>query len=300
MEVIQSREEILVELYNRELRFNRGRLSRALLAPFKNCLFVLARILRLKIPVTVKLQSGYKFQGFITEAVSSVIWRYGFFDIGSTISFIREIPKGGVVIDVGAHFGYFSMLAARCVGPSGKVISIEAMPSTFDCLKKNIVDNGLQDVCELVNSAASNNDNGSLGFTDYGIELSSLNSAFGSRNPKLTSGVVAEKIEVKTLTIDGLVKSRGLDRVDFVKVDAESSEYIVLEGMREVLTSFKPIVIVELGDNDVVGAERKTIEVIELVESCGYKAMFRDGKDVRELPKKELYDYCNVLFYPEA
>lgn len=298
MDAIDSQEDELRKMYKVERRFNKGRVSRFFLAPLRNALYILAKAMNCSVPVSIKLGSGYIFRGLLTEAVTGVIWRYRLFDIGSTISFMREIPRNGVVIDVGAHFGYFSLLSCHCVGEDGKVVSVEAMPSTFDCLKRNVDSNALGDRCEIINCAAFNANDCVMEFTDYGPELSSLNSAFGSRNPKLTTGKETRKVKVRTVTIDSLVKQKQLERVDFVKIDAESSEYVVLEGMTEVLEKFRPKVIIELGDNEIEGAEMKTSEIIEFVEKFGYQAMYRDGQELKPLPKLALYDYCNVLFIP--
>ena len=67
-------------------------------------------------------------------------------------------PKeGGIVVDVGAHYGRYTLIAAKRIGPRGKVISIEADPNNFDMLNKNIKLNELLDNVITLNYAASSN-----------------------------------------------------------------------------------------------------------------------------------------------
>ena len=73
----------------------------------------------------------------IPEVVSSDIYRFGFIEPNVARSIIKFVSKNDVVIDVGAHFGFFTILMAELVGSKGKVHSFEPIPSTFNVLKKN-------------------------------------------------------------------------------------------------------------------------------------------------------------------
>ncbi len=75
----------------------------------------------------------------LPEVISEQIYSYGFFDEIVTGVALRAVREGDVVIDVGAHFGYFTLLFAHLVGESGRVVSFEPTPSTFSVLRKNTV-----------------------------------------------------------------------------------------------------------------------------------------------------------------
>jgi hypothetical protein len=49
-----------------------------------------------------------------------------------------QLKDEGIVVDVGAHYGRYTLIAAKRIGPKGKVIAIEADPQNFDMLNKNI------------------------------------------------------------------------------------------------------------------------------------------------------------------
>jgi len=106
-----------------------------------------------------------------------------------------------------------------------------------------------------------------------------------------------KSVDVLATPLDSLVRELNLDRVDLIKVDAESSEYFVLCGLLETLKKFKPDIIVELGDVGVSGAEYTTKDVINLMVSNGYTCKTIDSSGASKTMETETeYKYCNVLF----
>jgi FkbM family methyltransferase len=138
-------------------------------------------------------------------------------------------PRGNdVVMDVGAHMGFFTLKVAREVA---KVIAVEPDPANFRLLVFNVKVNGLdQKVC-LENSAVGERD-GSI-FLDRG--------GYGVGRTKATSE--RTECEVNMKAVDSLVDESGLDRLDLIKVDTEGYELKVLKGARSTLRKFKPRVL---------------------------------------------------------
>src|SRR5712692_7132722 len=77
----------------------------------------------------------------LPEAVSTQIWCYGFFEEDVCLFLRRSLRPGMVVIDVGAHFGFFSLLASELVGSEGRIVAVEPMPETFGRLARNVAIN---------------------------------------------------------------------------------------------------------------------------------------------------------------
>lgn len=237
---------------------------------------------------------GASFYGVLPEAVSSLIWRFGYFDPKTSINILNGLDEGDVFVDIGAHFGYFTLLASSVVGSSGRVVAIEAMPSTFERLQQNIRKNSLDDRCVAVNCAAYNRET-ELEFKDYGLAWSSLNSAFGIRNDRIRNDS-ERAITVQAKTLDAILESINVESVDLVKIDAESSEYYVLEGMKNTLERCHPRLIVELGDEGVVGAGKNTRDVIDYLKGFGYVACELVGNELVPVPERSEYSYCNLVF----
>ena len=292
---LQTSDSKLAFLERELQKYAKGRIARFVRKPLRTIVPHLMRRIGLARDTSLDLFWGARFYGVLPEAVTSMVWRFGYFDPGTSINILRELKEGGVFIDVGAHFGYFTMLASSIVGEHGKVVAIEAMPSTFERLQKNIAENGLEHNCTAINCAAFDKLT-ELEFSDYGLAFSSLNSAFGIRNRSVRSNEPVRRISIKTETIDSLVSRLELDTVDVVKIDAESSEYFVLNGMRKLLEEKHPTLIVELGDEGVVGAGKTTNDILRLLEGFGYSAYeLRAGKLV-PLEIRDNYPYCNLVF----
>jgi FkbM family methyltransferase len=236
---------------------------------------------------------GGEMNVILPEAVSTHIWRYGYFEAEVCSYFINMIRKGMTLIDIGGHFGFFTLLGGYLVGESGKVLVFEPTPNTYSQLHKNISEYSMFPNIEAINCAAYSR-NTSIVFHDRGLEYSAFNSAASSRKP----GDVPDndnEIFVEARKVDDVLKEKGINSVDFIKIDAESSEIEVLEGMTETLKICRPAIVVEVGDIASDGVPRSE-EVVALLNRMNYSAYeTRRGDIVPHTPRKH-YDYANLLF----
>lgn len=289
-----NNQDIQNKLSTIRVDLNESPFLRTLRKPLKMVAPLIMRKLSYKKEVSVNLVSGGKFHGILPEAVSTVIWRHGYFEYDTSKNILSNLPKDGIFIDIGAHFGYFSSLAANVLSDKGKVISIEAMPSTFKYLQKNLKENSRGAEIHTINKAAFNKET-TLNFSDYGVVFSSLNSAFGIRNDSVDQSHVTD-IKVPTLLVDNLVQELSLERVDVVKIDAESSEYYVLEGMIKTLEAFSPVVIIELGDDGIEGAQKSSKDIVDLLKPLGYQTFEFQNDKLVSVEERDKYHYCNLIF----
>lgn len=141
--------------------------------------------------------------------------------ISGTYERMRHIRPGDKVLDIGAHVGYFTMLAARKVGPKGFVVAFEPHPVIFERLEKNC--KGLKNV-ELVNAGALDEDKTMNLWEEEGN--SGGNSFF---KPKGRNKYVPTNV----LNIGKwLAASHFMPTV--VKIDAERSENLILESLMAI------------------------------------------------------------------
>jgi FkbM family methyltransferase len=207
-------------------------------------------------------------------------------------------PKeGGIVVDVGAHIGKYSIIASKMVGSKGKVIAIEAHPDNCDILKQNITLNKLSNVIVLNCAAHSTETLVKLyepgqedGFTIYNTIMTD--------RPSLNT---QRYIEVKANTLDSLLLEKGIKQVNWIKIDVEGAEFEVLRGATAILSSSIDIsLLIEIHN---VGANNKTFyePIIELLESKNYKMSFEKvyGTDERHIIMKKVSTngdggYCGV------
>lgn len=152
----------------------------------------------------------------------------------------RLLAEGKVVYDIGANVGYFSILSARLVGPTGMIYSFEPVPANGAAIQRNAGLNGFTNI-SVLNVAISNEIGERELFLAEHVGGSVLKSV--AVPPDLIGSM-----QVNTVTIDSLVERENLLLPDVVKIDVEGAELNVLKGMRSVLEQKRPDVILEFDD----------------------------------------------------
>lgn len=106
--------------------------------PFKAALVLLSlvkiRLTKTTTKVTAVTFWGDKMLVLLPESVSLSIFLLGFFEEGLTSMVLENVDEGDVFIDVGAHFGYYTLISSLLVGTTGQVHSFEPTPSTYEIL----------------------------------------------------------------------------------------------------------------------------------------------------------------------
>lgn len=236
---------------------------------------------------------GGAFDALLPEAVSTHIWRYGFFEEDVCLFMLRSLESGLVFVDVGAHFGFFTLLGSGLVGGQGRALALEPMPKTYTLLTGNVSRNAIFDNIITMNSAAYSA-NTTLNFHDYGLINAGLDSAFPPRNQGgSTSG--SQETVVDARRLDDLLTALELPRIDLLKIDAESSEMHVLRGAEAVINEFRPRIILEVGDFDLPDVARSA-ELVEWLRMRGYVAHDYINGSITPHQNRDRYAYGNLLF----
>ena len=158
----------------------------------------------------------------------------GIYEVDEIDFIINQLPIGGVLADVGANVGVYTIPAAQKVGPSGRILAFEASPRIFPYLQRNLELNAITNVLPL-NSAVFHCDGESLPFYDPPTE----NFGMGA----LAEQFDVEPVYVPAFTLDTMLRENGIEQVDVMKVDVEGFEASVFEGARELLTGANPPII---------------------------------------------------------
>lgn len=163
----------------------------------------------------------------------------------------EHVRRGHVAFDVGAHLGFFTLLLARLVGEDGTVVSVEPDPFMGPKLQANLEKNEVANV-RVVRAAA-----GTLS------EQRRFSPGGGGGIGHLADD---GEIEVKGTTLDQLARSYGTPSL--IKIDVEGGELEVLEGASNVLTTAKPVLVVEVHD------EQMESDTSKLLRAMGYEISF--------------------------
>ena len=224
------------------------------------------------------------------EFVSMFIYRDGYYEEGLTNMILRYLKPAMTFCDVGAHFGFFSLLASAIVGGKGRVYSFEPTPETYSVLLKNTKEK----TNIITNNIALFSSKTILPFNNYGLRYSAYNSFSQARlDDNILKKVVPQRITVNTITLDEYTENNNI-KLDFVKIDAESAEYEILKGMKKILSKRRPIVTIETGD--FIKSSKICLSYIMNFDYQPYE--FRDNKIVKH-QIKDKYEYNNILFLPK-
>jgi FkbM family methyltransferase len=180
---------------------------------------------------------------------NQVFWKgWNGFESDTSPLFYDLAAKSKVVFDVGAHIGYYSILAALANSDS-RIYAFEPLPKAVRRFRKNLNENKIDNV-ELIQCAAGASAGEApfycLPDTSRGIPSSSGLSTFFFEQPGWLKIGVSPRITAHVIRLDDFVKARRIERVDLVKIDTESTEADVLRGMSETLKRDHPDLIFEV------------------------------------------------------
>lgn len=206
-----------------------------------------------------------RLAGNTRDILQQYLYYFGIWEPEVTAFLQRRLKPGDNFIDVGANIGYFSLLAAKCVGPTGHVIAIEASPSVFELLVGNVQRNSAHQIKTLNVAAAS----------EVGrVQLycgQDCNCGATSIVPEGNETVIAE---VEAAPLAKLIDIDIWNNARLVKIDVEGAEAGVVRGLgsligngradREFLIELHPQQLLQLGNS--------VEEVLAPFQKCGYHA----------------------------
>ena len=200
------------------------------------------------------LQGNY--EGPVQDAVSSLI------------------KPGGVFFDVGANIGFFSILAARIVGPTGGILAFEPVPQNAALIERNARLNNFNNIRVF-----------KLALTSKTGKEELLLARYAGGAALKTAGIPPDhsgNLIVETSTLDDFVESRKVPPPDIVKIDVEGAELNVLHGMVETLRNCGPKLIIEVDDATLGKCEEKLRACQEFLSGFDYRSevlppSYRDG-----------------------
>jgi FkbM family methyltransferase len=142
-----------------------------------------------------------------------------------------RLTDGDVFVDVGANVGYYSLLAAECVGPRGTVVAVEASPVVAADLRHHVTVNHAEDRIRVENKAASA-EPGTL--TTYAGPAHNV----GMTTTVQSQGMHAES-EVEALPLDSMLSPDEVAATRLIKIDVEGAEPDVVAGMAPLIRSLR-------------------------------------------------------------
>lgn len=183
-----------------------------------------------------------------------------------------QLHPGDVALDVGANIGTTAALMSRIVGPEGKVYAFE--PGVTEITRQHVQDNGLTNV-EVVPAAVGD----TLGEITLNMGMLGLgiDSSIAYKKDWHDTGKV-----VPLETLDHFAEERGLERIDYIKMDIEGAEEFAIRGATRVIEKFRPKWSISSYHTDSSN-ELQHPKLVALLKQAGYK--------VKEIPYFHIFAY---------
>jgi FkbM family methyltransferase len=170
-------------------------------------------------------------------AVGHTIARTGSYEPEVSAALREVLGPGGTFVDAGANIGWFSMLGASLVGPSGRVIAVEPNPINVGLLRDSAKDNGFDNIDVLTVALAARPGSVALETDGSNGRVTPIDGP--PAEPIPASFVVAAR------PLDDVLSDAGVTRVDAIKIDVEGAEPLVLKGAGSTITRHRPVLISE-------------------------------------------------------
>jgi FkbM family methyltransferase len=206
---------------------------------------------------------GIRYELDLRQVIDSSLYYAGSIEPHAECVMASVVKPGMVVIDVGANIGCHTFPLARLVGAAGRVVAVEPTSDGFAKLRRNLSLNAFSNV-KLVRAGLADQDLGPV------------------ENHFLSSYRLDGKDEIPTeitrvLTLDTLVNEEGLPRVDFIKIDTDGYEKKIVDGARETLSRYRPVVFFEFGPHNLRGNGAEPESLLETFWSLGYRLRTERG-----------------------
>ena len=214
------------------------------------------------------------------KVIKAPMWLYlaGVHEQGTTQLCKKIIKKGWTTIDLGAEYGYYALLFAKLVGPTGRVFSFEPEKVTYQNLVRNIEINQLSNIIPI-NKAV--------------IDKSGIESFFAGSHSfyKIDNGDNA-MTKVSTICLDDFLRDYPRE-VHFIKIDIEGAEIKALHGMKNTLEknhNIKMVMELSLKILNKIGISPE--ELLNQIRAYGFHLYkIRDDGTIIQSSNKEIFNY---------
>ncbi len=186
---------------------------------------------RLKLEAELSVAGGNTIVIRTDDVIGRVLAVSGVWEPNVTAAFQRHLAQGDVCVDIGAHVGYFTLLASKLVGAEGHVYAFEPSPVNFRALRANLERNGAVNVTAFEVAA------GEAVGTAVLHEGPGTNTGRATLNPVRAGSNVGERpqVVVDIRPVLTTIPAEDLTRVRVIKIDVEGHELEVLRSLEPIL-----------------------------------------------------------------
>ena len=215
---------------------------------------LLGRLLRLPLrllprDMTVRiLQGELRGKKWIVGSSDHGCW-LGSYEFEKQILLTKMIKQSTNFFDIGAHVGFYTLLASHLVKDSGNIFAFEPFPRNIEYLEKHLMANGIQNVT-LFKAAVSDH----TGVATF------------QEGPSSSTGQISERgnLAIELASLDDLFFKGAVPLPDYIKIDVEGAEFSVLTGARQILTRGRPMIFLATHGTEA------HLKCLSMLQSLGY------------------------------
>lgn len=223
----------------------------------------------------------------LSRMLDHSIYFYALRDV-AWLNLFRQIEHDYFIIDAGANIGYLSLKFAR-LSPNGFVYSFEPDTDNFSQLCANVNANKFANLKIFKNALGEKPDQRRL------YKLYAFNP--GANRILASSDDLSCPSEIVDVTTLDLFEEREKPRrIDLIKIDVEGFELFVLRGGRNLIQHWKPVLFVELVDQNLQQQNCSAESLVSYIESIGY--VVNDAKTMTPINKSNLTRHTDIICYP--
>lgn len=231
--------------------------------------------------------NGVKLELDISDYVSHYLY-FGFED-NAHKNLMSLVKKDDVVLDIGTNYGTTILQFAKLTGDNGKCFGFEPDPLNFNICQKNLSLNSFENIS--VENLGLGNETAELF-----LVVDTVTNRGGNRISEDIEG--KENYKVKIIRIDDWINDKGINKIDLVKIDVEGFETNVLKGGIETWKKLRPILFIELDDDNLRQQNSSAKELVGLVEKLGYSIKKAGTNEI--VTSEKIFTKCHydIVCYP--
>jgi FkbM family methyltransferase len=209
--------------------------------------------------------AGSRMRVDLTDFIGTRIYHFGVWEPHLSALISTRLKSGDVFCDVGANIGYYTVLAAPIVGDTGKVVSIEASPATFETLSQNVKLNNADNV-RLVSAAVS----------DRPGTLTLFHSPYTNRGATTTvaRGGFIREVDVPALPLASILLPDEKQRLRLIKIDVEGAEGPIMQNLLETIRDYPETmeIICEMSVSETIAGAPDVDMLVKRFAAAGFGA----------------------------
>jgi FkbM family methyltransferase len=205
-------------------------------------------------------------------------------------SFVCKACKSGdVVLDIGANIGYYTLLMAKLVGPTGFVYAFEPCENFSNYIRGSVSENRFDPYCSIYSCALADFEGMAQFRTHAKSGLDPSDPSYYS-NCYLAANESDKNldafIDVKVDILDKILAANPERKIAFIKIDVEGAEYLVFRGAEKLLRRDKPVILSEIFGPQLENVSKvNTLTYVKFLESFGYQChTIGEGGTIEPVP----------------